>query len=79
VRSYIPEKKQKGRGMGGKQAEQQAVYANGGGAVSMARVYAGRELVEAASRTATNGECGVPSARQENIWKRQLIHWARSI
>ena len=57
VRSYIPEKQQKGqRNWAGKQAEQQAVYANRRRVRgSTARVYCGGEASwsSAASRTAT--------------------------
>ena len=64
VRSYIPEKKQKGRrNWAGKSAEQQAVYATGGGCeASTARVYCGggASWSSAASRTATRrAGCGV--------------------
>jgi len=80
VRSYIPEKKQKGRrNWAGKQAEQQTVYANRRRVrASTARVYCGgaANWWSAASRTATRqARCGAAICRgQENILKWQLVH-----
>src|ERR1019366_1938062 len=79
VRSYIPEKKQKGRrNWAGKQAEQQAVYANrrrGRGEDGKSLLRRG-ELVERSFahcyETGAMRRCHLRG--QENIWKRQLIH-----
>jgi len=79
VRSYIPEKRQKGkRRWQGKAEEQQAVYETGGGCkATTARV------TQTARRTGGTQLCtllrnrriaALPSARRENILKRQLAH-----
>jgi len=80
VRSYIPEKKQKGqRNWTGKQAEQQAVYANrrrvrGGYGKSLLRRRG--ELVERsfAHCYETGGMRRTHLRGHENILKRQLVH-----
>jgi len=81
VRSYIPEKKQKGqRNWVGKAEEQQAVYAKPGGGygASTARVYCGGrgELVERsfAHCYETGGMRRCHLRGHENILKRQLVH-----
>ena len=80
VRSYIPEKKQKGRrNWAGKQAEQQAVYANRRrvrGEYGKSLLRRRGELVERSFahcyETGAMRRCHLRG--QENIWKRQLIH-----
>jgi transposase len=80
VRSYIPEKKQKGRrNWAGKQAEQQAVYANRRrvrGEYGKSLLRRRGELVERsfAHCYETGGMRRCHLRGQENIWKRQLIH-----
>jgi transposase len=80
VRSYIPEKKQKGRrNWAGKAAEQQAVYANRRrvrGAYGKSLLRRRGELVERSFahcyETGAMRRCHLRG--QENILKRQLIH-----
>src|ERR1700680_4663653 len=80
VRSYIPEKKQKGRrNWAGKQAEQQAVYANRRrvrGEYGKSLLRRRGELVERSFahcyETGAMRRCHLRG--QENILKRQLIH-----
>src|SRR5437588_6842891 len=80
VRSYIPEKKQKGRrNWVGKAAEQQAVYANRRrvrGEYGKSLLRRRGELVERSFahcyETGAMRRCHLRG--QENIWKRQLIH-----
>src|SRR5271167_1989709 len=80
VRSYIPEKQQKGqRNWAGKQAEQQAVYANRRrvrGEYGKSLLRRRGELVERSFahcyETGAMRRCHLRG--QENIWKRQLIH-----
>jgi transposase len=80
VRSYIPEKKQKGRrNWAGKQAEQQAVYANRRrvrGEYGKSLLRRRGELVERSFahcyETGALRRCHLRG--QENILKRQLIH-----
>lgn len=80
VRSYIPEKKQKGRrNWAGKQAEQQAVYANRRrvrGEYGKSLLRRRGELVERsfAHCYETGGMRRCHLRGQENILKRQLIH-----
>src|ERR1035437_7719486 len=80
VRSYIPEKKQKGRrNWAGKQAEQQAVYANRRrvrGEYGKSLLRRRGELVERsfAHCYETGGMRRCHLRGQENISKRQLIH-----
>src|SRR6266851_4204154 len=80
VRSYIPEKKQKGRrNWAGKQAEQQAVYANRRrvrGEYGKSLLRRRGELVERSFahcyETGAMRRCHLRG--QENILKRQLVH-----
>jgi transposase len=80
VRSYIPEKKQKGRrNWAGKAEEQQAVYANRRrvqGEYGKSLLRRRGELVERSFahcyETGAMRRCHLRG--QENIWKRQLIH-----
>src|SRR5260370_20186437 len=80
VRSYIPEKKQKGRGnWAGKQAEQQAVYANGRrgrGEYGKSLLRRRGELVERSFahcyETGAMRRCHLRG--RDNILKRQLVH-----
>jgi len=80
VRSYIPEKKQKGRrNWAGKQAEQQAVYANRRrvrGEYGKSLLRRRGELVERsfAHCYETGGMRRCHLRGQENILKRQLVH-----
>ncbi len=80
VRSYIPEKKQKGRwNWAGKQAEQQAVYANRRrvrGEYGKSLLRRRGELVERsfAHCYETGGMRRCHVRGQENILKRQLVH-----
>src|SRR5450759_522778 len=80
VRSYIPEKKQKGRrNWAGKAEEQQAVYANRRrvqGEYGKSLLRRRGELVERSFahcyETGAMRRCHLRG--QENVWKRQLIH-----
>jgi transposase len=80
VRSYIPEKKQKGRrNWAGKQAEQQAVYANRRrvrGEYGKSLLQRRGELVERsfAHCYETGGMRRCHLRGRENILKRQLVH-----
>src|ERR1700739_3670920 len=80
VRSYIPEKKQKGRrNWAGKAEEQQTVYANRRrvqGEYGKSLLRRRGELVERsfAHCYETGAMRGCPLRGQENILKRQLIH-----
>jgi len=77
VRSYIPEKRQKGSATGRARRATTAVYRIGGGCeAATARAYSdGARIVERSfAHCYETGGCALPPARRENILKRQLVH-----